>query len=136
MEITLEDGKKKYDLVALTQTRTLITIGRDDEGVKNTICLSNVPGKTSFDISKISRRHALLIYVPQDENYQLRDHSHNGTEIEREGEGVGKRRFKISHETIDLQNGDKLYFAGYGPVRYKKEESPQNTRGKTKRFGF
>lgn len=118
-----EDNIKKFSLHKIVlEHGALVTIGSPRAGATPTISI----GIDSEYFHKISRKHALVIYNSDEDYYELRDSSHNGTQLERLGKDGKTRKIKMKHTTEMLQNGDKLYFAHYGPLIFKQSEEVIN----------
>ncbi len=110
----------------------LVTIGSPRAGATPTIPV----GSGTEYFHKISRKHGLIIYNPDDDSYSFRDFSHNGTILERPLQDGQTRKIEIKNTTENLQDGDKLYFAHYGPVVFRQNEEVINNKDGSKTRTF
>lgn len=100
----------------------IVTIGSPRAGATPTIPM----GRGTDYFHKISRKHALIIYNSDEDSYGLRDSSHNGTILERPLSDGRTKKIKMKHTTENLQDGDRLYFAHYGPLIFTQSEEVIN----------
>jgi len=109
LRMTLIDNEagNTFDLTELSQGKDRLTIGKDGYGAD--ICLGQGLSGYYYEskLSTVSREHAALIYDGDKNKFYLQDMSKNGTRVNGEPLGEGKRPLKV---------GDKLMFASYGPV--------------------
>ena len=106
-----------------------ITMGRECEYTQNVVCIG--VGSGHDRVSHISGRHAKITYNLEKDIYSLEDApSRNGTTVKRDSSviNVGVRK-------VELQDGDELYFAKYGPVVFNQKEKRAEKRDDETRTG-
>ena len=99
--------KKEHDLTALISKHKKISVGR--AGFGSTIELGK--DVNPYLTQRTSKNHATITYEDPG-SFFLYDNSINGTRIN------NKRIF--SGEKKPLADGDKIWFADYGPVVYEE----------------
>lgn len=100
-----------------------ITIGRAEKGSNQLIQLgelSNGEISQNLGVPAVSKRHALIIYNPENDQYLLQDYSSTC------GTTVDDKRLEPMKKHV-LENNDSLKFASYGPVIFIVEELPERT---------
>lgn len=106
----------KHNLGALVVQNGEITLGRECGYTENVICLGVDSGHDK--VGRISGRHAKITYNPEKDIYSIGDApSKNGTQIKR-----GPVRIDVGVRKVEMQDGDELYFAKYGPVFFHQTE--------------
>ncbi len=100
-----------------------ITIGiveKDSEQLIQLGELSNGEISQNLGVPAVSKRHALITYNPEKDQYIFKDYSSTcGTTID-------DKRLEPMKEHV-LENNDSLKFANYGPVIFIVEELPERT---------
>ena len=104
-------GKKVHDLNELAvKNDDEISLGRDNGNVIRIGEGFSDEKATETRLATISRNHATITYSDI-EKFCIRDHSTNGTRI---------NKTAIKSEADFLRSGDEIFFGAYGPFIYEE----------------